>query len=167
MGYNTDFYGVVTVEPALNAQEIEYLNKFSRTRRMNRAAGPYFVDGTGDFGQGNDADIRNYNQPPEGQPGLWCQWVPSEDGTQIEWDGGEKFYEGFEWMKYIVEQFLQTEPVAKQKEPERFAFLQGHVCNGEIEAHGDEYDDIWMIRVKDNKVTRLNGRIEFDEEEER
>ena len=88
MGYTTDFWGEVSIDPPLNAEEIEFLTKFSRTRRMDRKNGAYYVDGTGDFGQGQDTDIVNYNRPPEGQPGFWCQWVPSKDGRFIEWDGG-------------------------------------------------------------------------------
>src|SRR5436190_22386239 len=35
--------------------------------------------------------ILDYNTAPKGQPGLWCQWIPNEDGTAIEWNGTEKF----------------------------------------------------------------------------
>ena len=40
------------------------------------------------------------------QPGLWCQWVPSSDGTEIAWDEGEKFYNYEEWMQYLLDHFL-------------------------------------------------------------
>jgi hypothetical protein len=56
--HTTDFFGSIAVEPPLNESERAYLTKFAETRRMDRAKGPYFVDGSGDFGQGDDLDIR-------------------------------------------------------------------------------------------------------------
>ena len=70
MGYTTEFGGSVSISPPLNAHEIAYLRKFAASRRMDRARGPYFVDGSGPFGQGHDDDIRGFNKPPAGQPGL-------------------------------------------------------------------------------------------------
>jgi len=58
---------------------------------MLRTNGPYYIGG-GDFGQARENDIIDYNRPPEGQPGLWCQGVASEDGTEIHWNGAKKFY---------------------------------------------------------------------------
>ena len=92
MGYTTEFDGSVSISPPLNAHEIAYLRKFAASRRMDRARGPYFVDGSGPFGQGHDDDIRDFNKPPAGQPGLWCWWEPTKDGTAIKWNGVEKFY---------------------------------------------------------------------------
>lgn len=98
----------MSVSPPLNAHEIAYLRKFAVSRRMDRAHGPYFVDGSGPFGQGRDDDIRNFNEPPAGQPGLWCQWEPTEDGTAIEWNGEEKYYKSAEWMTYLIDTFLKA-----------------------------------------------------------
>ena len=81
MGYTTEFEGSVSISPPLNAHEIAYLRKFVASRRMDRTRGPYFVDGSGPFGQGHDGDIRDFNKPPAGQPGLWCWWEPTKDGT--------------------------------------------------------------------------------------
>lgn len=149
MGYTTEFQGSIKVEPPLNSQEINFLKKFSGTRRMNRANGPYYVDGTGFAGQGRDPDIIDFNVPPAGQPGLWCQWVPTEDGTAIEWDGGEKFYDAKDWMQYIIDHFIGSAPVAEAV----FPFLQGHTCNGEIKAQGEEMDDRWKLIVQNNVVS--------------
>ena len=107
MGYTTEFDGRVSVSPPLNRHEIVYLLKFAATRRMDRTRGPYFVDGSGPFGQGRDDDIQNFNQPPTGQPGLWCQWEPTEDGTAIQWNGEEKFYDSADWMTYVIDTFLK------------------------------------------------------------
>lgn len=155
MGYTTDFRGSIKVEPPLSAAEVAYLNKFSGTRRMNCTQGPYYVDrggvagqGEGSFGMGSNPDVIDHNGPPEGQPGLWCQWVATEDGTAIEWDGGEKFYDSAEWMKYIITHFLGSDPIAKKKLP----FITGHTLDGTIEAQGEEATDRWDLHVKDNKV---------------
>ena len=147
MGYTTEFSGSISIEPPLNEDEIAYLEKFARTRRMNRKKGPYFVDGSGFAGQGHDPDIIDCNQPPPGQPGLWCQWVPDGDG--IEWDGGEKFYDSAEWMKYIIDHFLRPGAHAASELP----FLQAnHTCNGVIKAQGEDIDDRWKLIVEDNEV---------------
>jgi len=148
MGYTTDFYGAVEVEPPLNEEEIKFLKKFNETRRMDRKNGPYYVDGSGFAGQGRDEDLINFNTPPEGQPGLWCQWVPSDDGKAIEWDGGEKFYESVEWMRYIIDHFIGQNPLAKKEIP----FLEKHTLNGTIEAYGEDRDDRWDLVVKNNEV---------------
>jgi hypothetical protein len=149
MGYTTYFSGSVTIDPPLNTGEIAFLKKFNETRRMQRANGPYFVDGSGFAGQGSDPDIENFNAPPDGQPGLWCHWMPTDDGAEIVWDDGEKFYEAAAWMKYIITHFLQPDALAKKQLP----FLQAnHTVNGTIEAQGEESEDRWDLIVKDNKV---------------
>lgn len=154
MGYTTDFNGRIKVTPPMSAAEVKYINAFNDSRRMDRGAGPYFVGGSGQFGQGHDGDINNYNRPDDSQPSLWCQWCASDDGEYIEWDGGEKFYEAGEWMKYIINHFLGANPIAKNANSKWLSeHLQGHVCNGVIEAQGEESDDRWTIVVQNNKVT--------------
>lgn len=162
MGYNTDFIGRVEVDPPLNEQEIEYLRKFSESRRMDREKGPYFVDGENYTGLDKDSDIINHNRPPEGQPGLWCDWVPNDDGTAIEWNGDEKSYDMLDWMEYLIVHFIGSLPNAKVKHPEEFAFLQSHTCNGFVEAQGEDPDDRWAISVEDNIVTGKSGRVVYE-----
>lgn len=152
MGYTTDFTGSVTVEPPLNPDEIAYLRKFAETRRMDRTNGPYFVDGSGFAGQGHDPDIRDHNSPPEGQPGLWCNWVPTEAGDGIEWDGGEKFYDSVDWMRYLIDHFLRPGGHA-QGQPGFENFTFDHVVNGTIHAEGERRDDVWDLIVADNEVS--------------
>lgn len=149
MGYTTDFEGRIEIEPALNAEEIAYLNKFSDSRRMDRENGPYFVDGSGMSGQGGGPDeVYEHNHPHPSQPGLWCQWVPTDDGTALVWDCGEKFSESAEWMQYIMDHFIGFSPAAKSVLP----FLQGHCCNGTISAQGEDPSDSWLLEVRDNQV---------------
>ena len=149
MGYTTTFTGGIVINPPLNKAEIDYLNKFSYTRRMERKNGPYFVDGTGNFGQGNDEDIINYNSPDPSQPGLWCQWVPTKNGKKIKWNGAEKFYKSEAWMNYLIEHFLKEGAFGKDKLP----FFSNHTLNGVIKARGEDRDDRWTLLVKDNEVS--------------
>jgi hypothetical protein len=71
------------------------------------------------------------------QPGLWCQWVPNNDGTAIVWDEGEKFYEYVAWIEYIVEHFISR---------------WGYVLNGEVNWTGEDSDDRGIIKITDNEV---------------
>ncbi len=159
MGYTTDFSGSFKLDKPLAPEHSAYLSKFAGTRRMKRNAteaetltdpiresaglpigleGGFFVGGTGFAGQHNDKSVVDYNIPPAGQPGLWCQWVPSVDSSAIEWDGGEKFYDYVKWLKFLIVNFLKP---------------WGYVLNGEVAWQGEESSDIGKIIVKDNVVT--------------
>lgn len=163
MGYTTDFWGEVTISPPLNEDEAAFLRKFNETRRMNRAKGPYFVGGTGMLGQGSDSDIISYNDPPAGQPGLWCQWVPTDGGDGLEWDGSEKFYHATDWMKYIIDHFLKPGADASHSHDPQFAnFTFNHTVNGVIDAQGEDPDDRWQLHVVENYVTTKQAVISFE-----
>jgi hypothetical protein len=151
MGYTTEFDGSVSISPPLNRHEIAYLQKFAASRRMDRTRGPYFVGGSGLFGQGHDPDITDHDQPPAGQPGLWCEWEPTEDGTAIKWNGWEKFYNSEQWMTYLIDTFLRpsaalatelASPVPGRHYPKEFRhFTFDHELNGVIDAQGEDDDD--------------------------
>lgn len=169
MGYTTDFEGQVEIDPPLNQHEIDYLTKFAETRRMKRKAGPYFVEGTGFRGQEREDDVIDSNRPPDGQPGLWCQWVPTPDGKHIIWDGGEKFYDSPEWMKYLIDHFLKPGAEAQAlvdategKIPTPFNdFTFDHTLNGHIQAQGEDPDDRWVLVVRDNVVSVAYAEITY------
>lgn len=169
MGYQTVFFGAVNIEPALNDNEVEYLEAFSQSRRMHRTKGPLYVGGTGILSQGfNDGDILDHNHPDPDQPGLWCQWVPANDGQDLEWDGGEKFYNSAEWMKYLVENLLA--PSAREyvdahlaEDPRLKDFTCNHVVDGEIRAEGEDSEDRWYLVVEDNVVKVANAVISYVE----
>lgn len=153
MGYTTDFEGRFTLDKPLAPEHATYLRKFNRTRRMKRnperagampdaeriAAGlpigdqaGYFVGGLGFAGQDDDPSVEDHNRPPRGQPGLWCQWVPTEDGSGIEWDGGEKFYYYVEWLRYICDHFLEP---------------WGYTLSGKVEYQGESDEDKGAVHV--------------------
>lgn len=167
MGYTTDFYGRFELDRPLSEAHAAYLNQFSDTRRMKRDAsktalrpdpireaaglpvgdeGAYFVGETGFAGQDNGPDVLDHNRSPNGQPGLWCQWVPTSDRAGIEWNGGEKFYYYTEWLKYIIEHFLKP---------------WGYVLNGEVEWCGEDRHDVGKIVVDNNSVKALDGFITY------
>jgi hypothetical protein len=153
MGYTTDFEGGFNITPNLSQKDNEFLTKFSETRRMARNVGPeygvegeFYVDGTGWAGQDSDTTVINYNKPPSTQPGLWCQWVPTDDGCELIWDGGEKFYNYVEWLDYLIDKILAP---------------RGYTLNGECQWFGEERDDVGVIIVKNNKVTTKVGKLTY------
>lgn len=173
MGYTTFFDGEFTIDPPLNEHEVKYLQLFNQTRRMKRGMGAYFVEGTGSFGQDHAPDVEDYNRPPDDQPGLWCQWTVSDDGTALMWDEGEKAYNMEDWLSYIIDNFLRPgahadKPEVKKQYPVFEHFTFDHKVNGTVMAYGEDTGDIWGMRVKDNDVKVADSEITltFDEGEE-
>lgn len=154
MGYSTDFIGSFTITPALKETDRVFLEKLSTTRRMARSIdghgveGEFYVDGDKYGMNYEDKTVIDHNRPPRTQPGLWCQWVPTEDGTKLVWDGGEKFYNYVEWLEYIINSILSK---------------WGYTLNGEVEWQGEDRSDRGMIVVKDNKVKTRTGKFVYDD----
>lgn len=166
MGYTTHFDGAFTVTPELKPEHLAYLTRFNETRRMKRnpmkimtlpdplreAAGlpistdaEYYVGSPADFGQDDDYEacgIVDYNSPPASQPGLWCQWVPTADGTEIVWDEAEKFYDSARWIAYLIDHFLKP---------------WGYKVSGEVTWQGEDDDDFGKIKIAKNKVKTIVG----------
>jgi hypothetical protein len=156
MGYTTDFSGQLKFNKQLSLDDHTFLTKLADTRRMARNVDPkygvegeFYVEGGGSFGQAGEPNVIDSNRPPETQPGLWLQWRPTEDGWYLEWDGGEKFYNYVEWLRYLIEKILSP---------------RGYVLNGEIEWFGEDLDDRGKIAVKDNTITTFKGEIVYKEE---
>jgi hypothetical protein len=159
MGYTTEFRGQFDLDKPLTPEHFAFLKKFASTRRMARfedvlstmedpireaaklplgLEGGYFVGSKDQFGQDfGHKSVRDSNGPPMGQPGLWCQWVPNYDGTAIEWNEAEKFYNYIEWIEYLVTHFLAP---------------WGYKLNGVVEWRGEEWEDTGKITIKNNKV---------------
>jgi hypothetical protein len=150
MGYSTDFYGFWTLTPALSLAQTDYLQKFSRTRRVKRdpdritdrrlaAIGlslgidaEYFVDV-----EDEDKSIVDLNQPPGNQPSLWCKWRVNDRGDRLEHNGGEKFDGYVEWLDYLVEHFFSP---------------WGVKINGLVRYEGDVPVDSGTIEIIDNRI---------------
>jgi hypothetical protein len=144
MGYTTDFEGSMTITPALEPQQVAFINALMETRRMARNVdesiygdqGEFYI-GKGNGGQDNELNIADYNHAPRTQPGLWCNWVISEDGTELAWDGGEKFYDYTEWIEYMITKIFM--PLDRKLE-------------GEIMYSGEDCSDAGKIVARDNKI---------------
>lgn len=79
-------------------------------------------------------------------PGLWNQWVPNNEGDEISWDGGGKFYEYVEWIEYLLTHFL---------------IPWGYVLNGEVYWDGEGSDDRGVIAITNNEVRVKHGHIVY------
>jgi hypothetical protein len=110
MGYQTEFNGEFKVKPTLRQEDFHDLRLFSQ---------------------------EDHREENKGYPGIWCQWVPNDDGTAIVWDGGEKFYNYVEWLKYLLHIYLKP---------------KGYVLNGKMHWCGEEEDDKGWIIVEDNHI---------------
>lgn len=123
MGYSTDLFGEFKTSRPLTIAEKKELEDFAEERH------------------GGNMDVF------AGFPGFWCQWVPNSEGTAIEWDGGEKFYNYVEWIEYLIQHFFEP---------------WGVKLNGEVEWSGEESDDLGLISVKDNVVTVKQGKVVYE-----
>ena len=174
MGYTTTFEGSFYFDKPLTQDQIKYLQAFSEKRRcqIKTEAFENMLDPlrekvglpTGEEGafcinypdiSWGDGNIIDFNEPPLGQPDLWCKWVPTDDGTQLIWNGREKFYGYIYWLIYMVDNF----------------FLPwGYVLNGEIRYQGEDKDDQGVLIFKKNNLYRktYKYRIEdyIDEDDE-
>lgn len=151
------FEGQINVSPPLNAAEQLFLFSFADTRHMYRPAGPYYL-GEDESGDSNRAC-------PE-QPGVWCDWVSSEDGGALVHNGREKFHSSTEWMRYLISTFfcrgaaLQREMMMMNAVPARTYprvfqdFTFDHEFDGVIQGY-DEGGERWNLVVKDDVATEV------------
>lgn len=171
MGYTTDFSGSLSFDKPLTANQITYIQSFNGIRHMNRdeeivktfkdpireavglpigKGGEYYVGSIADgqCGQKDDGSILDYNGMAEkALPGLWCKWTVSDDGTELLWDEGEKFYNYVEWLQYLIKNFFD---------------VWGYKLTGEISWYGEDREDMGIIEVADSVVTVKNGKIIYE-----
>jgi hypothetical protein len=166
MGYTTDFEGICKFDSPLTEDQVKYIQNFSSTRRMKRSEalvltladpvreavglpvgneGEYYVGNNECCNRFGGGSVINQNCPPETQPGLWCQWTVSDDGTEFKWDGGEKFYCYVEWLQYLIDNFF--EPWGKK-------------MTGAITWQGEDEEDTGTITVTSNHMV-----VEYSDEE--
>jgi len=145
MGYTTTFEGQFTFNKPLDEETFAFLTKFSQTRRMKRnlgleygVEGEFFVDGLGYMGQDETPDVIDENEPPATQPGLWCQWRPTEDRQHLKWSRMEKFYDYIEWLEYIISKI--TAP-------------RGYILDGKVTWQGEDEQDKGFLIVINNEVS--------------
>ena len=155
MGTDTHLHAEIVIDPPLSKEEVEFINCFCNSRRFEHKRGPYHI-----VSDKNDPEIINVNQAPEGQP-LWFGWRSSLDGTTLVFTsnrGGD--YAGDD-AQYLIDHFLGKDPIAKQLHPKGFSFLQGHTLNGTGMGVFPEWGGRWMIKIRNNVVTTLDGILRF------
>ncbi len=93
-------------------------------------------------------DFSEERHSPSETPGYNCDWEPTKDGLGIQHNGCEKFYDADAWMQYIINEFLDK---------------WGITTNGTINAQGEDATDVWRLKVVDNVVIRVKGRVVFED----
>ncbi|WP_051047177.1 hypothetical protein [Nocardia asiatica] len=131
MGYYIQYDGVVTIHPPLNLDEIAYLGEFS------------------------------YIEHGSDKPDVYCMFRPNEDGDGIAWSGDENFYNGEQWLRYLIDHFLKPGAQAAGTPGfERFTF--DHILNGILKVTLPEDDaHTKLIIVRDNLVTEHDPIQDF------
>lgn len=88
----------------------------------------------------------------ECQPSLWCQWILNDEGTELMWDEGEKFYNYIDWLNYLIKMFFTP---------------WGIKLHGVVEYQGENPSDKGEIFVSSQAEIR-DKKIEsiFDEPDE-
>lgn len=143
MSYSTTFEGKFIFDKPLDLATKNVLDKLGSTRRMKRAVEGYGIEGEFYFEE-DQINVLNPNEPPSPQPSLWCDWVPTEDGTALQWNGTETFYEYKAWLQYIIDRVLAP---------------RGITMTGEMEFQGEESKDHGTIRVTANSVELIRGSL--------
>lgn len=93
-----------------------------------------------------DGPAADDNQLSLGSPSYYCQWniVQSEDGSYaLIWDGNEKFYCYFQWLRILILIFFRE---FKWK------------LTGEVTWQGEQRNDTGIIRVVNNKMEVIDNR---------
>jgi len=157
MGYNTDFKGFFSLHPQASAEQVRYLNLFSTTRRMQRNVselmnlfhgefgldgdygneGEYFVGKQSFLDMKNDSSVLHFNEPPAGQPSLWCPWTLSDDGSRLISTDADHTYFYVDWLEYLIEHFFNK---------------WGIMLSGEVFWFGEDPLDKGVIRMEQNEV---------------
>lgn len=160
MGYTTEFRGKFKTDKPVDEDTYNLINGLATTRRMKRNPEELakrigkttedviklygkecqlWVNDKENFGSNKTPDVVDYNNPPNDQPGLWCQWEMRDDHQTIVWDEGEKFYNYVEWIRYIITNILKP---------------KGYILNGEIDWRGEDFYDQGTIIVENNEVKK-------------
>lgn len=70
------------------------------------------------------------------EPSVWCDWVPSEDRTEIVWNGSEDTRATKEWLEFLIQWFFKP---------------RNYILNGRLE-WSDNEGNKGYYEVINNKV---------------
>lgn len=118
MGFDTVYLRPFKFDRTLELEHVKQLLEFSETEHEDQDGNP-----------GGDGK----------PPAYYCQWVPTEDGSGLQWNEDEKFYHGEEWLVYLIEKFIKP---------------WGYTLSGECPWYIDDYEEAGILRVTDNVVTQ-------------
>ena len=121
MGYTTEFSGAISISPSLSSKKVAQVNSFCEERH------------------GGNTDLH------PGMPGSWCDYIVSDDGRFICWNGNEKSYFMEKWLPFLIQKFFA-----------------GHKLNGRLEAQGESHSDRWVLEVNNNVVSKKSGRTVYE-----
>lgn len=110
MGYTTNFKGTFAISPALSAEQILALRSI-------------------------DEHTAEY---AEGEPDGYCQWIATEDGMGLKWDGGEKFYDYIEWLEWLMKALF---------------IPKGFSLTGEVWWQGEDIGDVGVITANGDSIS--------------
>lgn len=156
------------IEPALSKEVVDYIQHFSRTRKMvldldylDKHYDPKKYGFKGSFGRKGeyfvnlgDSSLKdncmnhplviNVNNDPEIHPNVWCDFFVSSDGSRLKWREIESTDHCEEWMNYLINHFIAP---------------SGSFVNGKICVQGEFASDYYEIHIENNIVTREDVEI--------
>jgi len=148
VGDPSDYIGHIDVVPPLNADEMGYLQAFRESRRFDRVTGPYDVPAVDD-----DVPSSRWARAADGQPSLWCAWLPCADGCCLTVDSHDAS-EPADWLRYLVRHFLRPGAVAHRIGGPRFAgFTFDHRLDGLVVGCRRDDQELFAIRAAHNRVS--------------
>ena len=162
MGYTTYFEGGFSFNKKISNRLKDYINGFANTRHMlyntekikkdyefyriftydgNLGENGCLINDTKRLLDGFKSEyVLDYNNNGV-CPSLWAQWIVSDDGTELVWDGGEKFYEYDKWLVFYINNFFKKEDI---------------ILNGVSYYFGEDSQDAGFLIVDNNKVYMYN-----------
>ena len=140
------FIGETQTTPESEENPFGYAYKESIIDHNSAPGTPPNEDGLASFHKWIKATEKAVNEG-KAQPGLWCEWIPSKDGTALLGPDEEaKFYGCYAWLHYLVNNFLEP---------------WGYTITGEVVREGEDSWDIEKYIAKDNKLSRKQGKVTF------
>ena len=130
MGYSTDFFGQFKIDPPLKLQTIIELDKICHRRHEW---------------------IKEEKRHEDNAPGYYCQWITNDCGTELSWDGNERFYGYVEWLEYLCKNMINPDG----------SKLMGNVCWRGDDCSGEDRGVIYAGVDEDGnqKIKAVNDTI--------
>lgn len=181
MGYSTDFFGAIKIEPQITDELRDYLNRFADVRHMQRDVSKLEEKYKQVIGEGTSGPKAvlypnglNNKYGIEGEFFVGGEGDSGQrvDSTVIDQNTPPSTQPGL-WCQWIVNDDGELEWDENEKFYDADSWMtyiidkilapNGYTCNGEIFAYGESNNDLWKITVKDNVVERYEGHIIYED----